>query len=137
MSRRRAILLVNGRRRGGILFEVMLAVALFGGAAAFTLGAVRSVLTTLDRTRRQQEAVDLARTKLAELEAGFISLAELSADSIEGWALESKSNRSEFANLTLVELTVREQAPHGQAPEQAVSFTLRQLVALRPDEADP
>src|SRR5262245_36044128 len=67
--------------RGGVLFEVMLSVALFAGAAAFTLAATRSVSITLERSQKQQQAVDLARTRLAELEAGLITLGDLRGES--------------------------------------------------------
>jgi hypothetical protein len=129
-----AMLRSRSRPRGGVLFEVMLAVALFGGAAAFTLGAVRSVFNTLDRTRRQHEAVDLARTKLVELEAGFISLAELRDFSTETWALELKTSRTEFPGLTLVELIVREAGSDSATASDQVSYTLRQLMAFRKGE---
>ena len=144
--------LSSGQRRGSILFEVVLAVALFVGAAAYTLAAVRSVFTTLDQTRRRQEAVDLARSKLAELEAGLISLNDLReggtgasfADGRESanrggkpvsggdakWVFDVKVHRSEFTDLTLVELTVREESPV-ENDSNAMSFTLRQLMALR------
>ena len=60
-------------RRAGVLFEVIVALVLFVGAASFVLSANRSVFSTLERTRLQREATDLARTRLAELEAGLIT----------------------------------------------------------------
>ena len=45
-------------RRGGILLEILVSIAIFVGAAAFTLGAARSVLDGVDRAeRRRQEGV--------------------------------------------------------------------------------
>jgi hypothetical protein len=157
-----AITRTGAQRRGSILFEVMLSVALFVGAAAFTLAAVRNVANTLERSEAQQEAIDLARSKMAELEAGLITITSLrgefegdvgsrgaaSADIDAGpaaarprWRMEVNSMRSEFTGLTLVELTVLENLPpeaesHGANP---MRFTLRQLVSLRdePDQAPP
>jgi hypothetical protein len=131
-------------RRGGILFEIVLSVALFAGAAIFTLGAVRSVIATLDQTRRRQEAVDLARSKLAELEAGLINLADLRggaaahdgrSDTIENpaWLFDLKTSRTEFTGLSLIELTVREDAA---SDERGVSYTLRQLLPLRESDVE-
>ena len=40
-------------RAGGVLLEVLLSLALFVGAASFTLGAMSNVLGALDRSRRQ------------------------------------------------------------------------------------
>jgi hypothetical protein len=144
----RSCAITAGRRRGGILFEVVLAVALFGGAAAFTLASVRSVFTTLDQTRRQQELVDLARSKLAQLEAGLITLADLRGgqSAIDGspevgralGILDLKTSRTEFTGLTLVELTVGENIG-GPTSENsnAMSYTLRQLMSLRANKAQP
>lgn len=132
----------NSNRRGGVLFEVVLAVALFGGAAAFTLAAARSALDSMQRVRLQQAAVDLAKTRLAQLEAGLIALADLrdgitaesdSSDAVE-WTFDLKTGRTEFTNLTLIELTVRQTLPEGD-DRTPISCTLKQLMALRPDEA--
>jgi hypothetical protein len=145
-------------RRGGILLEVLLAVALFAGAAATALACVKSVFAALDRTRREQTAVDLARSKMAQLEAGLVSMTELRGQSVDGvgvasdrdqgtgsngsnssdasatrWIVETHTRRTEFTNLSLVELTVREDLPDSAAP---FSYTLRQLVNLKPGDAE-
>jgi len=138
--------------RGGILFEVMLAMAIFVAAAAFVLSATRNVLSGLERSARQQQAVDLARSKMAELDAGLISIMDLrnaeirsvgSIESLDGdpaeanrpdqmvWIADVSTRRSEHRQLTLVELTVREDRDR----DDAVSHTLRQLVRLREQDA--
>jgi type II secretory pathway component PulJ len=149
----------NRARGGGVLFEVMLSIALFAAAAAFTLGAVRSVYHTLERSEKRQQAVDLARTRLAELEAGLITLRDLQGESHGAadspasasrdassfderatarprWRLEARTTRTEFTGLTLVELTVIENIPPEAeaAGASAMQYTLRQLVAVREDE---
>ena len=141
-------------RRGGVLFEVMLAVALFVGAATFTLASVRSVTRTLERTRLQQEAVDFARSRMAELEAGLTTLGGIRGDADTDdpnstdfdaaaqhprWHIEVSTARSEFGSLTLVELTVIENMPadleaKGESP---MRYSLRQLVTLREDAGEP
>lgn len=142
--------------RGGVLFEVMLALALFVGSAAFTLASVRNVTRTLERSRLQLDAVDLARSKMAELEAGLTTLSGLrgetdntaasdrSASEIDDgrpapWRIEVTSSRSEFANLSLVELTIIENiSPEEEnAGATPMRYTLRQLVALREDAGEP
>ncbi len=144
-------------RRGAVIFEVMLSVALFVGAAAFALGASKSVFTALDRARRQHEAVDLVRSKLTELEARMINLADLrgqevqSVGSIESfgsdrldpqahttrWVLDVKTQRTQFTGLTLVELSITEvrddDRTAGAAP---TTVTIRQLMPLRDAEVD-
>lgn len=122
----------QSRRRGGVLFEVVLSVALFGGAAAFALSAARNTLISLERMRLRQAAIDLARSKMAELEAGLISVAALrdSADEHGQWSIDLHTSRTEFTDLTLVELTVRQNIDAGEH-ENPMAFTLRQLVTLR------
>lgn len=136
-------------RRGGVLLEVLLSIALFVGAGAFALHAMRTTFDNIDRARRDQFAVDLARSKMAELEAGLISIADMRSEIIReagsrvlveddiqtattgaisrGWSCEVQTQRTEYRDLTLIVLTVRE--------DRAAEFTLRQLVKLR--EFDP
>jgi hypothetical protein len=137
----------------------MLSIALFAGAGAFALGATRGVFARLDRIQREHMALDLARSKLAALEAGLTNLAELREGEIGGigsiedlgldedasidanapiWIIDIVTERSEFRGLTLVELTVREE-PLGFATtddDDLVSATIRQLVRLRGEDAE-
>jgi len=138
-------------RRGGILLEVMVSMAIFIAAAAFVLSATRNVFSGLERSMRDQQAVDLARSKMAELDAELVSIMDLrdgvirSVGSIEAyrdedgpvdsrpaWIIEVSTERSEHANLTLVELTVRED----RVGEDAARYTLRQLIRLREEDAE-
>ena len=138
-------------RRGVMLFEIMLSVALFVGAGAFCLSVTRSLFGALDRVKREQQALDLARSKLAELEAGLIAVTDLrgtwsgavgshepapelgSANRGRTWAIEAQTTRSEHPGLSLVELTVTEETTGlgGTGTAGALSVTMRQLVALR------
>jgi hypothetical protein len=132
----------------------MLAIGLFVGSAAFCLGVTRSLFSALERADRRRLAVDLARSKLAELEAGLITVQDLRgewsggvgshardvelATAVPGpsWEFDVVTTRTEFSGLSLIELTVTE-VPRDAGVESAgtASFTLRQLVALR--EQDP
>lgn len=142
-------------RQGALLLEVLLSIALFAGTAAFTLGAANSVFDALDRAKREQEAIDIARSKMAELQTGMISVRDLnsqwsgdigsfqpevdfnSLDSGLRWTIEVQTSPTEYTGLSLVELTVSELAE--QYPDQggraAVSFTLRQLLPLSEEDA--
>jgi hypothetical protein len=115
-----------------------------------------SLFGALERVDRRQRAIDLARSKLAELEAGHVTLGELRGewsgavgsrleyDDLEPeprgpiWNLEVETSRAPFRGLSLVELTVSEitddAGPDGD--QDAVSFTLRQLMALRELDAE-
>jgi hypothetical protein len=134
-----------------MLFEVMLAVALFVGAGAFCLSVTRSLFGALDRVQREQLALDLARSKLAEVEAGLISVTDLrgtwsgavgshepaaeldSARAARTWAIDATTTRSEHPGLSLLELTVTEETEDLGAAGvvNPISVTIRQLVALR------
>ena len=151
---------MNRRRaracEGAVLFEVLLSIALFVGAATFTLGTTRTVLVALDRSEREAIAIDLARAKMAELDAGLVTMSELREDaggiervgSVElldvtsearpsdvTWELTVNTERTEFTGLTLVEITVEEAIEDSIEEDGRASATLRQLVALR-DEPD-
>jgi hypothetical protein len=134
----------------------MLAIALFVGAGAFALACVRSVTRTLDRSQTRQEAVDLARSKMTELETGVTNLNALrgefsgaigsrqrssevdEATAPSRWRLDVAVSRSEFTGLSLVELTVSEAiTPEAEAAgATAMRYTLRQLVSLRDDPGE-
>lgn len=150
----RTLLLNHRSVRGGILFEIMLSIAIFAGAALFTLRAVSNALAAFDRSARRQQAMDVARSTLAELEVGLITIADLrdraewdlSRDAIRGgrdrlraqgdqphWVIEIETERTEYADLTLVALIVRESPGEdstGFDEDNAISISLRQLMAL-------
>ena len=137
--------------RGAMLLEIMLSIALFVGAASFCLAATRTLFSSLHRAERRHRAADLARSKLAELEAGLTSIQDLrgewrgdvgsrtrDASSLEDasaahWQMDVRTVPSPYRGLALVELTVGEDP--GSEPDP-VSFTLRQLVALREQDVE-
>jgi hypothetical protein len=138
-------------RRAGVLLEVMIAIALFVGAGAFALGAMNNTLNAIVYNQRQAMAVDIARSKLAELEAGLITPADLREadgtalgsitprqldDAAAGrWEFDVRTSPSEYGNLSLVELTITEASDDPAVdPESLVSYTIRQLIELRPDD---
>ncbi len=141
------------RRRGAILLEVMLAIGLFVGAAAFCLGVSRSLFASLERADHRRLAIDLARSKLAELEAGLITVQDLRGEWSGGvgsrpddaelevaasgpvWEIDAVTTPTEYRGLSLIELTITEVPRDAGVESHVVSFTLRQLVALR--EQDP
>ncbi len=141
------------RYRGAMLLEVMLAVGLFVGSASFCLAVTKSLFASLQRADRRHFAVDLARSKLAELEAGLVNVQELRGEwsgavgsrpedddldsvPVTVWEIDITTTRSEYGGLSLIELTVREVSLETDADrDDAVSFTLRRLIALR--EPDP
>ena len=149
------------RRFGGVLFEVLVSIAIFAAAASFVLSAVRSAIDAQQRSLRQQQAVDLAVSLMAELEIGTLNLTELRegiprelgsfenfselidqrmAGGLPGWGVDVNTERTEFTGLTLVAVTVFEQAPDANAlsapADATVRYTLRQLMPLNDSQAE-
>ena len=159
---------MSANRRGAVLFEMVLALALFVAGAAMLSQLQTSVSQSLERARLSMQASDLATKALAELEAGIITLADLrttrirverSADRMDRrvdldelaqpspWRLDVRTERSPYAGLTLVEVTVAyveesDRVAVGPSPEEdvtdgdQVSVTIRQLVRLRDSDGD-
>ena len=151
---RLSIRIARKPRRGALLLEVLISIALFAGTAAFTLGAANSVFDALDRAKREQEAIDIARSKMAELQTGMINIRDLRSDwsgdigsyqpdadfdSLESslrWKIQVQTSPTEFTGLSLVELTVSEieKQFQDQAGRAVISFTLRQLLPLSEED---
>jgi hypothetical protein len=137
--------------RGGILLEAMIALALFVGAALTILRATSQAAAAVDKAATLQHAVDIATTRLAELETGIVSLADLQAGldeprpefdvfdantPSERLRVEARTERSIFAGLMLLELSVvdSEQAAFDGGARSI--FTIRKLVRVREEEVD-
>lgn len=130
-------------RRAAVLMELVIALAIFASTAMLTLSVMNNSYAALQRSQSEQLAVDLARSKLAELDAGLLSIGDLqeyviehvgSIDLYESMALDEESDwwidvytePTEFDGLTLVEITVT----IGEQ-ENAPFATLRELIRLR------
>ncbi len=133
-------------RRGAILFELLVALAIFAGAAALTLSVVGNSVAALGRLHDRQLAMDAARSKMAELEAGLININDLldapleSIGSIDlydfnagppvsglgSWRVEASTEVAPWRGLTLVEIRI-----YTSSEATAPAATLRRLVRLR------
>lgn len=133
-------------RRGAILLELLVALAMFAGAAALTLSIVGNSVTALGRLHERQLAMDVARSKMAELEAGLININDLLDGPIESigsidlhdfnagppvsgpgsWRIEASTEITPWRGLTLAEVRVY---TSDEATTPAV--TLRRLLRLR------
>ncbi len=152
-------------RRGAILLETVIALALFIGAAAFTTMALSRTVDGLERAEREARALDLARSVIAQLQAGLLDLAEvrdgenafdvigsvefgehqdIAEHWISGWTLEVDTVRSEFTGLSLVTVTVFDPevddgglaAAGPMDGERRPSATLRQLIRVSDADED-
>jgi len=116
-------------RRGAVLLELMVSVAIFVAAGLTILATVRQGMDSVERARVLEHGADLARTAMSEIEAG-IALPE-SLDGPVGragvWSLDIVVNPSEFTGLSVVLITaLRERG----FDNPANVFELRQLVRL-------
>jgi hypothetical protein len=138
-------------RRGGVLLEVLLALTLFVGGALAVLRATSQARRSVVEAGTLQRAVDLATTRMAELEAGLISDADLregggmprpefgafeAAPATNRLRIEVATRRSPYAGLTLVELDVLDPDQIAVDGGARVVFSLRKLVQLRDQPVD-
>jgi len=98
------------RRGGGILLELLLAIALFAAAAAFTTSAMRSALDGIRRAELRARAFDLAATRLAELDAGLVASGDLAEERPreDGLAVKLEILPASGAGLSRARATVRD-----------------------------
>ena len=135
--------------RGWVLLEVMLSLSIFTMSALVVLSVMGQAARHVETTRLELQSLDLARSAIARLEAGIASAETLrgpvprwdphetdpGAAAFEdelpepsGWELEIETEPSQFAGLTLVEVTaLRRDEATGQT---SFATTLRQLVRL-------
>ena len=129
-------------RRGGLLLETLVAVAIFVGVATFSLAAVRDGIAAAERARLRLVAVGLATSRIAEIEAGLVSpWAVGEVDPVDGTSafdaepsplrLEMEAGPAEFAGLVRVVVSVYEQEVDSSTSIEP--RRLARLVALVPD----
>lgn len=125
-------------RRGALLVEVVLALAIFVMAGGAIVNLLSQSMLGVDRSREQARAADLARSAMAKIEAGIETPQTLSGplerseegatQAGRGWELEIDTDASQFRGLTRVTVTALKRSPSGAAVE--ASFKLVQLVRL-------
>ncbi|HWB19329.1 MAG TPA: hypothetical protein VG711_03440 [Phycisphaerales bacterium] len=125
-------------RRGVVLFEVLVSLAIFAGAAMYVLTTIQGSLQSLDRDRQMLRAMDAARSRMSTLESGAVTLSDLregSTETADGWTIDVRTNRTEYSGLLLVEVHVSETGAKEDADHPAVKATLRQIVRMDDEEA--
>jgi Tfp pilus assembly protein PilV len=133
---------VESSRRGGMLLEVIVSLAIFVVAGGAILNLVTQTMTGLERSREQARAADLARSAMAKIEAGIETAqtlngpVERSAEGAaavggvggEGWELEIDTEPSQFRGLTRVSVNAVKRV--GEAARVEAEYLLVQLVRL-------
>jgi hypothetical protein len=141
---------------GAVLLETVIAVAMLLMAAITILGAVNQGMVVMERSRLALRAADLARSAMAEIEAGIATPETLNgpvraeaaptatdgdepprelSDSLPpetGWELEIGVSPAPFTGLSKV--TIQALKRRGEAIE--ASYTLHQLVRLTAEVDD-
>ncbi len=136
-------------RRGGLLLEVMISMALFIGAALVVLRVMSDARTSLQQSAVLQRAVDLAMTRVSELELGLVSLADLRGmgrqergefddleASVEPLGIRVRTERTQWDGLVLVELDVLDPERIDPTGEDFVVHSVRTLVRLSEENFD-
>jgi type II secretory pathway pseudopilin PulG len=148
-------------RTGAVLLEVVVAVAILLMASITILGAVNQGVRSMERSRLAARAADLARSAMAEIEAGIATPESLSGPVQEqppppgsgdqegtgvnapggdalprdtGWELEIDVSPSPFAGLAKVSILAIKRPPGGDQVE--ASYVLHQLVRLSAEAED-
>lgn len=141
---------------------MMVSLTIFVFTALAVLGAVSQGISTAERTRDRTKAVDLARSTMAQLEAGlgtpqslagpvepwepepdpdapFDEHADLGFSDVAPppslWEVEIDTVPSQFRGLTHVIVTAVKR-PSPESDLVSVSFVLHQLVRLAPEAED-
>ncbi len=103
--RRSAVPAALRPRAGGVLLELLIAIALFAAAATFTLGAMRDALDGVRRAELRARAMDLAATRLAEVDAGLLSVGDLGGSDVGAGVVDAPAGADQ---LTVSLSVVRE-----------------------------
>jgi hypothetical protein len=127
---------------GGVMLELLLAVALFVAAAIFTLAALRNALDGTRRAELRARATDLAESRLVELDAGLVSAGELgdplsNASSSELSVTVELIASSTASSLALARATVREVVGGVPGPVIATAERLVAADARRGEDPSP
>ncbi len=132
-------------RRGAVLLECILALSLFVACGLAVMAMMDRAAASVAATRDAEQAVDVARTAMAKIEAGIATPETLNGpvpewrderdatfdDSLprgSGWLLEVETEPSQFAGLTHVGVRAVKIVPGSEV--ELVSFKLDQLVRL-------
>lgn len=145
-----------GSRRGAILLEVILSLSLFVMGGMAILGAVSQAVRGLEATALKQKAADIARSAVARLEAGLVTVESLEGpvpawtdpsdesgfsfdgeeaaatggfDEPTGWEIDVDVEPSPYTGLTLVRIrAIKRPTPDSERVQ--ADYTLYQLVRL-------
>ena len=124
-------------RRGAVLVEVVLALALFVAAAAVISGGLSASMDSIERLRLNAHAADLAVSVLSEMQMGTLAMEGNAAQPFdvpfEDWTWEVQlapvdDGAGEETRLTRVEAIIRHQQP-------PLVYRLSQVMRL--DTANP
>ena len=120
------------RKRGSVLFEVVVALALFAGAAVVISGALNASLNSVERLRLNTHAANLAVSVLSELQLGIKSGAITGPQPFEppfeGWTWEVIADPQEDGAMEAVPLQKIEVVIRHDEPE--VTYRLSQMLPL-------
>ncbi len=133
-------------RRGALLIEMIIAIALFVGAGMVVSGSMRDGVRATIRAMDRERATDIAASAFALVEAGIGTVEEIDgpvppyedpddtsnfADLLPaptGWVIEAESDRSTFGSLTLLTVSVTREGEGGRPIAGSMSAEVDGLV---------
>lgn len=136
-------------KRGAILLECVLAIAILVAAAVSIMGFSDQAINAAQRAHHERVATDLARSAMAMLEAGVVSAEDLTGDLEQlddgtpdplpapsgSWRLEVRTQPAGIGELTRVTVIVTRLVP-GTDTEQS-SFQFHQIVRISARRESP
>jgi hypothetical protein len=135
-------------RRGGLLVEMIVSVALFAGAGLIVIGAMRDALGATIRAMERDRAADHAASAFALVSAGIETVDTIDgpvpayddpenneqfADLLPeptGWVIETETERSVYGSLTRLSVTARRVDETGRAEPGAPGATVDGLAHI-------
>ncbi len=123
-------------RRGVVLLEVVLALALFVMAALVVLAGLNSALDTAQRVQREAEAADLAVSLLSEIQMGLLPPEDVGPEPYEDeayadwtWEVYTEPYEELTAEVELPEFTT----VHVIVRHEPSGYTYRLVELMTPD----
>ena len=120
----------RGRKEnGGVLLEVLMALALIVGASAVVTGGLQSAITSVDRMRNDVQGVNLAITVLSQIQMGIIPIESVESEDFEspfeGWSYDIVVEEVEDMNMSL--------NMNGSGESNGVELVKVQVAIRKPD----
>jgi len=130
---------ISRRNRGSLLFEVVLALALFATAVVVVTGGLNAAMRGVERARLNAHAVDLAVSVISELQIGVRPFMGAGPEPFEApfeqwnWEIQltpMDGSQEKISGLTKAQVIIRHEDP-------PVTYRLTEVVPTREISSSP